>query len=321
MFCLAKIQYFHPNSNKIAEILEENLKEPLGHDFVKMLTGDWAFELVISPSDGLAHYLHGLSGPVFSVIAGGPKGVFNTSLNKKQEYLVIAVKSKPANTNQSLSDNLRKKLKSDMNLLETLEEIDLIDKLIDRTQPKKNPKHLTIATHTDNPHENPVFAADLSRYARVCILTGSPFGAGISPYFCKTDIDAAVLVVESTHMILIAAAAAASGNDFYAFPITHARDRDIPRVKPNASIFHKKDLILRDDVFVVMTGISDNLILDGVHYTWNGLAKTHSLCIRSKTYSQRFIDQQHNLKKKRFHHLDSLEPLSYPDVLKRYFHN
>jgi fructose-1,6-bisphosphatase/sedoheptulose 1,7-bisphosphatase-like protein len=318
MFCVARVPYSHVQDLRNEKKLKEWLGEDLGHDFVRALKGEWEFDLAISAADGLRTLLHGLSGPVLSVIAGGPSGVFDGSLKEAtdQEYLVITVKSEDANTGQLLPSNLGTPSKSAKGFLDTLADIKLIDKLIAGTQ--RHPAHLTIATHTDNSHEYPVVAPVLSHYARVSVLTGSAFAAGASPFFDRTGIDAAVLVVKPVHVILIAAAAAATGNDFYAFPLAQDRGGGIPQVQPDTPVHHAQDLIEKD-VFVVMTGISDNLILDGIRYTHNGFAKTQSLCIRSGTYSQRYIEQQHNLQLKRFHHFEPSGWLSYPQLLGQYF--
>ena len=56
------------------------------------------------------------------------------------------------------------------------------------------------------------------------------------------------------------------------------------------------DLVSSDDVFFAATGITDGELLDGVRYTGQG-AETHSLVIRGKTGTVRWIYAKHNIEK------------------------
>ena len=56
------------------------------------------------------------------------------------------------------------------------------------------------------------------------------------------------------------------------------------------------DLVSSDDVFFAATGITDGELLDGVRYTGQG-AETHSLVIRGKTGTVRWISAKHNFEK------------------------
>lgn len=56
------------------------------------------------------------------------------------------------------------------------------------------------------------------------------------------------------------------------------------------------DLVSSDDVFFAATGITDGELLDGVRYTGQG-AETHSLVIRGKTGTVRWIKAKHNIEK------------------------
>ncbi len=61
------------------------------------------------------------------------------------------------------------------------------------------------------------------------------------------------------------------------------------------------DLVSSDDVFFAATGITDGELMDGVRYSGMG-AETHSLVIRGKTGSVRWITAKHNF--------DKLNPIS-----------
>ena len=52
-----------------------------------------------------------------------------------------------------------------------------------------------------------------------------------------------------------------------------------------------------NDIFFAATGISDGDLLKGVVYYGDNLAKTHSVVMRSKTGTIRFVEAQHKLDK------------------------
>lgn len=63
-------------------------------------------------------------------------------------------------------------------------------------------------------------------------------------------------------------------------------------------ILTTKDLVNSDNVFFAATGVTDGELLDGVDYYADG-ARTHSVVMRSRTGSIRFIDTIHDLRKLR----------------------
>ncbi|MDF2545628.1 MAG: glpX [Anaerosolibacter sp.] len=57
------------------------------------------------------------------------------------------------------------------------------------------------------------------------------------------------------------------------------------------------DLVKSDDVFFAATGVTDGDLLKGVTYLENNRASTHSIVMRSKTSTIRFVDAVHKLDK------------------------
>lgn len=53
------------------------------------------------------------------------------------------------------------------------------------------------------------------------------------------------------------------------------------------------DLIKSDDVFFAATGITESDLLKGVVYHGNEIATTHSVVMRSRTGSIRFVEAKH----------------------------
>ncbi len=59
-----------------------------------------------------------------------------------------------------------------------------------------------------------------------------------------------------------------------------------------------EDLVRSDNVFFAATGVTDGELLEGVDFFGDG-ATTHSMVMRSKTGSVRFITSRHNFRKLR----------------------
>lgn len=62
-------------------------------------------------------------------------------------------------------------------------------------------------------------------------------------------------------------------------------------------VLRMEDLVKGDDAIFAATGVTDGELLKGVRYKGN-LAKTHSLVMRAKTGTIRFMDGTHKLEKK-----------------------
>lgn len=65
-----------------------------------------------------------------------------------------------------------------------------------------------------------------------------------------------------------------------------------------ATVIHLDDLIRSDNTFFAATGITGGSFLEGVHFDRSGGVTTHSLVIRSRTGSLRYIKGIHQLDKK-----------------------
>ena len=59
-------------------------------------------------------------------------------------------------------------------------------------------------------------------------------------------------------------------------------------------VYHTKDLVNSDDVFVAATGITDGELLHGIRYTKYG-AVSQSLVMRGKSKTIRFVETEHHL--------------------------
>jgi fructose-1,6-bisphosphatase II len=63
-------------------------------------------------------------------------------------------------------------------------------------------------------------------------------------------------------------------------------------------VYSINDLVTSEDVFFVATGITDGELLKGVHYFPDG-ATTHSLVMRERSGTVRYVESTHRLSKLR----------------------
>ena len=73
-------------------------------------------------------------------------------------------------------------------------------------------------------------------------------------------------------------------------------------------ILSEIDLVQSEDVFFAATGITDGVLMPGVHYTSTG-ATTDSIVMRGKTGTLRTIHAEH-----RWDHLMAISQIPYADV-------
>jgi hypothetical protein len=133
---------------------------------------------------------------------------------------------------------------------------------------------------------------------KVRTLSGSSVAAGMTPFFPHLTIDGFVGITRRTHAILLAIAAQATGGHMLAVPVVRKKDEDYDLL-PGKPLLDKDDLIRRDrDAFLVATGVSENLLVEGVRFKPNNQVSTHTLCLRSGTRSTRFVTHHHDLRRK-----------------------
>ncbi len=65
-----------------------------------------------------------------------------------------------------------------------------------------------------------------------------------------------------------------------------------------SKVLYMDDLVSGDDAIFAATGVTDGELLRGVRFVAKSRAKTHSLVMRAKTGTVRFVDAIHNLSKK-----------------------
>lgn len=136
--------------------------------------------------------------------------------------------------------------------------------------------------------------------ARVKLIQDGDVAAAINTAFEKKGVDILLGSGGAPEGVLAATALKSLGGDFQGKLLPQTEEewirlgkmgiRDVNRV------LMLEDIVKGEDAFFVATGVTDGELLKGVQYN-GGFATTHSVVMRSKKGTVRFIEGQHSLKK------------------------
>lgn len=137
--------------------------------------------------------------------------------------------------------------------------------------------------------------------ARIKLISDGDVSAGISVAFEDTGIDVLLGTGGAPEGVLTAAALKCLGGEFQGRLIFDSeelieRGQKMGITDPN-KIYFIDELVRTDDVMFAATGITDGDFLQGVRYSGEWVT-THSLVMRSKTGTMRYIDARHKMKLK-----------------------
>lgn len=139
--------------------------------------------------------------------------------------------------------------------------------------------------------------------ARIKLFGEGDVASAIATAFDDTGVDIMINVGGAPEGVIAAAALKCLGGDFQGrlLPLSQEemkRLRELgwtdERISQNISI---DELARGDDIFFAATGISDGDLLKGVVYFGDKRVKTHSVVMRAKTGTIRFIEAYHRLDK------------------------
>ena len=139
--------------------------------------------------------------------------------------------------------------------------------------------------------------------ARIKLFQDGDVAAAIATCFPDTGVDILIGIGGSPEGVIAASALKCLGGDFQAklFPRSEsemARCEAMGWTEDKLSkVLNIDDLVMTDDVFFAATGISDGELLKGVVYHGDDEASTHSVVMRSKTGTLRFVEARHKLDK------------------------
>lgn len=137
--------------------------------------------------------------------------------------------------------------------------------------------------------------------ARVKLFGDGDVAAILACGFEDTGVDLMMGTGGAPEGVISAAAIKCLGGDMQAqlVPMSKSEEKRCREmgIEDINKILMIDDLVKTDDVYFAATAITDCDLLKGVVFQKNGYARTHSIVMRSKTETVRFVEAIHNLKK------------------------
>ena len=137
--------------------------------------------------------------------------------------------------------------------------------------------------------------------ARMKLIVDGDVAGGLMAAMPGTGIDVLMGIGGSPEAVITACALKCVGGDMQT-RLWPRNDNEREAVKAQGldltRVYELTDLVQSEDVFFVATGITDGELLRGVHYFADG-ATTHSLVMRERSGTVRYVESSHRLGKLR----------------------
>ncbi len=162
--------------------------------------------------------------------------------------------------------------------------------------------HDLTAIILDRPRNLPYIQAVRAEGARIRLIQDGDVSAAIATAREDSGIDVLFGIGGSPEAVIAAAALKAMGGDFQGrlwprddrerqYAADHGHDTTV--------VLGLDELVTSNNTFFAATGITDGELLDGVDFEEHGRVLTHSVVMRSKTGSIRWMRSEHDLSKLR----------------------
>lgn len=153
----------------------------------------------------------------------------------------------------------------------------------------------------DRPRNQPYIEATRAAGARISLIRDGDVAGSISCARPETDIDVLLGIGGSPEAVLSAAAMRCLDGEIQC-KLWPRDDREVDLARDEGldldQVLTTQDLVSSDNVFFAATGVTGGEYLRGVDF-YGGGCSTHSVIMRSKTGSVRYMDAFHNLTKLR----------------------
>lgn len=239
-----------------------------------------SFDIAVDPLDGTSLIAKGLPNAI-AVIAMAKKGCMLKAPDTYMEKLVVGPKAKGCiDITKSITENLN----CIANAL------------------GKPVGELTV-TMLDRDRHSKLIEEVRAAGARIQVFNEGDIAGGLATCFEDTGIDVLVGIGGAPEGVITAAAVKTMGGDMqgrlcpmseYEVNRCHEMGFDDAKI---SKVLTMDDLVAGDDIYFCATGVTSGDFLKGVTYVGQNKAKTHSLVMRSKSGTIRFVEAVHKLDK------------------------
>jgi len=242
-------------------------------------------DVAVDPIDGTNLVARGLPGAI-AVVAVSARGTMNCP--KQFVYMNKIVTGHQAagvvDINASVSENLK-------NIALAL---------------KRKVSEITVVV-LDRPRHEQLLAEIRSAGARIKLISDGDVAASIQAALPDSGVDVLMGIGGTPEGVLSAAAVKCIGGAIQCKAWPRNAEETEAAIAAGIDldkVYKAEDLINSEDVFFAATGVSTGELLKGVRYVRGG-AQTHSLAMRSRSGTIRWIESWHNFE--RLHKLSSFE--------------
>ncbi|WP_045517251.1 class II fructose-bisphosphatase [Neobacillus niacini] len=169
------------------------------------------------------------------------------------------------------------------------------------TAKNKNIEDLVVAILDRERHEKMIQEIRQSG-ARIKLMQDGDVAAAINTAFDNTGVDIMLGSGGAPEGVIAAVALKSLGGEFQGKLLQQTEEEKIRLNKMGITDFNKvlfmDDIVKGDDAYFAATGVTNGELLRGVQYKGN-IGTTHSVVMRAKTGTVRFIEGQHSLDQKR----------------------
>ena len=239
-----------------------------------------SFDIAVDPLDGTSLIAKGLPNAI-AVIAMANQGCMLKAPDTYMEKIIVGPKAKGCiDLTKSVSENLHAVAKA-------------LGKPVDAIT----------ATLLDRERHQGIVDEIREAGARIKVFNEGDIAAGIAACFENTGVDIMFGMGGAPEGVIAAAAVKILGGDMQGRlgPMSEQEverchemgfsDEDINKV------LTLEDLVSGDEIFFAATGVTSGDFLRGVVYTGDNMATTHSVVMRSKSGTIRFVEATHKLDK------------------------
>ncbi|QQE78811.1 class II fructose-bisphosphatase [Alicyclobacillus sp. SO9] len=159
-----------------------------------------------------------------------------------------------------------------------------------------------VAVLLDRPRHQKIIDEIRAAGARIKLITDGDVAAAVNTAFEDTGVDIMFGSGGAPEGVLAAAALKCLGGDLQGrllpedeAQLARCRDMGITDVTKVLSL---DDLVKGDDAIFAATGVTEGELLRGVRFMGKSKARTHSLVMRAKTGTVRFVEALHDLNRK-----------------------
>lgn len=157
-----------------------------------------------------------------------------------------------------------------------------------------------VATVLNRPRHEKIIEEIRATGARIKLINDGDVAAAINTAFGETGVDILFGIGGAPEGVISAVGLKCLGGEIQG-RLVPSNDEERARCKEMGidvdQVLYMDDFVKGDDAIFAATGVTDGELLRGVRFT-GGYSETHSLVMRSKSGTIRFVEGRHSMKKK-----------------------